>query len=67
MKLTLDDIAHGIGVGKGFENELGGAAAVHCVVRRVQRCGVLGCVVRAGGKGFREIEMEVRGMDGNRN
>jgi hypothetical protein len=30
LKLTADDIAHRVGVGKGFEYELRGAALVHC-------------------------------------
>jgi hypothetical protein len=33
-------------------------------VRRFQRSGVLGGVVRAGGKGFREIEIEGHGWRG---
>jgi hypothetical protein len=51
LKLTADDIAHRVGVGKGFEYELRGAALVHC---EGMWCdfGVLGGVVRRVRKGF---------------
>lgn len=44
IKLTANDIAHRVGVCKGFEYEFRGAALVHCETFR--RRGVLGWLLR---------------------